>query len=380
MITAMPPRPFTIAVPQDVIDDLHRRLDATRWPEPIPGTGWDYGADVDYIRNLCGYWRHHYDWRLQERRLNQYPQFVCEVDGVDLHFWHVRGKGPAPFPLLLIHGWPGSMFEFHALIDRLTDPAAHGGEARDAFDVVIPALPGFGFGGRPKERGWGISRIAAAFDQLMAGELGYGRYGVQGGDWGGIIASRMGSAHANHVAAIHLNFVIGVPPAEMDDADRAASDRRNAFAAQETGYSNVQGSKPNSLTVAQSDSPAGLAAWVIEKFRTWSDCDGDVEKAFSKDDLITNLMFYWAPNSTASAARIYYEAMRDANAFRSGRVEVPTAVAAFPKEPWAPPRKWAEPRFNIQRWTDMPRGGHFAAMEQPDLLLEDVRTFFRAIR
>ena len=297
-----------------------------------------------------------------------------------LHFWHVRGVGPNPFPLLLIHGWPGSIYEFFDLIGPLSNPAAHGGDERDAFDVVIPALPGFGFGGSPSERGWGISRIAAAFNTLMTKELGYGRYGAQGGDWGGIISAKLGSAHADAVAAIHLNFVIAGPPAEMNDADRAAAEARAAFQAQETGYSNVQGSKPDSLTLAQSDSPAGLAAWIVEKFRTWSDCDGDVERAFTRDQLLTNLMFYWAPNSAASSARIYYEATRDPAAFRYPRVEVPTGVAAFPKEPWRVPRSWAEQRFNITRWTEMPRGGHFAAMEEPDLLISDIRAFFADIR
>lgn len=376
----MTPRPFTIHVPDDVLDDLRRRLANTRWPEPIPGTGWDYGANVDYIRELCEYWRDTYDWRAHEQLLNQHPGFIATVDGVDIHFWHVRGKGPDPFPLLLIHGWPGSIYEFHELVGPLTDPASHGGDAADAFDVVVPALPGFGWSSAPRERGWGITRIAAAFDTVMVRELGYERYGTQGGDWGGIISAKMGSAHTDHVAAIHLNFVIGLPPAEPSDEDRAAIERRNAFQAQETGYSNVQGTKPNSLTVAQSDSPAGLAAWIVEKFRTWSDCDGDVESAFTKDQLITNLMFYWAPNSTASAARIYYEAMRDPGAFRYPKVEVPTAVAVFPKEPWTSPRLWVEPRFNIQRWTEMPRGGHFAAMEQPELLIEDVRAFYRQVR
>jgi microsomal epoxide hydrolase len=376
----MTPRPFSIDVPQAVLDDLKRRLESTRWPEPIPGVGWEYGAAVTYVRELCDYWRTTYDWRKHEAELNRYPQFLCEVDGVDVQFWHVKGKGPKPFPLLLIHGWPGSMVEFHRLMGPLTDPAAQGGDPANAFDVVVPSLPGFGWSGKPRERGWGISRIAAAFDTLMSRALGYGRYGVQGGDWGGIIAAKMGSAHADHVSAIHLNFVIGAPPAEMSEADKAFAAKRTAFRDQETGYSNVQGTKPDSLTVGQTDSPAGLAAWVTEKFRAWSDCGGNVESALSKDTLLTNLMFYWAPNSVASAARIYYEAGRDPGDFRYPKVEVPTGVAIFPAEPWQSPRHWVESRFNIQRWTEMPRGGHFAALEQPDLLVEDVRAFFAGNR
>ena len=374
-------RPFRIDVPQSVLDDLNRRLEATRWPETIPEVGWEYGADPHYIRELCDYWRNSYDWRAHEAGLNEHPGFSCEVDGLDLHFWHVRGERKGAFPLLLIHGWPGSMFEFDRLIEPLTHPSHYGGRAEDAFDVVVPALPGFGFGGKPRERGWGISRIAAAFDSLMAHELGYERYGVQGGDWGGIISSKMGSAHADHVAGVHLNFVFGQPPSPLvTDEDKAVAASSDAFQAAETGYSAVQGTKPLSLAAAQADSPAGLAAWVVEKFRTWSDCDGDVESSFSKDTLLTNLMFYWAPNSVASAAAIYFEARRDPAGFVYGKVEVPTAVAVFPKEPWQALRHWVEPRFNIVRWTRMPRGGHFAALEEPELLVNDVRTFFATVR
>ena len=383
MIDAVPSRPFMIDVPQAVLDDLRHRLAATRWPEPIPGAGWDYGTNIAFIRDLCDYWRDGYDWRDHERKLNRYPGFMAEVDGVDIHFWHVKGRGRHPFPLMLIHGWPGSIFEFYPLLDRLTDPASHGGTADDAFDVVVPALPGFGWSGKPRERGWGITRIARAFDTLMTSELGYPRYGVQGGDWGGIISAKMGSMHAAHLAGVHLNFVtdrIPAPESTSDTAEQAAIEARNAFQARETGYSNVQATKPDSLTVAQTDSPAGLAAWVIEKFRTWSDCGGDVLTAFSKDDLLTNLMFYWAPSSIASAARIYYEATRDPSAFSYPRVEVPTGVAVFPAEPWRVPRRWADPRFNITRWTELEEGGHFAALEQPALLSEEIRAFFATVR
>jgi pimeloyl-ACP methyl ester carboxylesterase len=376
----MRPRPFSIDVPQAVLDDLKRRLESTRWAEQIPGVGWEYGADVIYVRELCDYWRTTYDWRKHEAEVNRYPQFLCEVDGIDIQFWHVKGNGPNAFPLLLIHGWPGSMIEFQRLVGPLTDPAAHGADPDNAFDVVVPSLPGFGWSGKPRERGWGVSRIAAAFNTLMLRALGYRRYGVQGGDWGGIIAAKMGSAYADQVSAIHLNFFIGVPPAEMSETDKAFAAKRAAFRDQETGYSSVQGTKPDSLTVGLTDSPAGLAAWVTEKFRTWSDCGGNLESAFSKDTLLTNLMFYWAPNSVASAARIYYEARRNPVDFRYPKVEVPTGAAIFPAEPWQSPRHWVEPHFNMRRWTQMPCGGHFAALEQPGLLLEDVRAFFASSR
>ena len=367
----MPPRPFQIHVPDADLEDLRGRLRRTRWPQPLDGVGWDYGANIDYVRELCEYWSDSYDWRAQERRLNALPGFMCEVDGVDIHFWHLKSNMPGALPLLLIHGWPGSVIEFEGVIERLRS---------QPFDLVIPALPGFGWSGKPRERGWGISRIASAFNTLMTTELGYARYGVQGGDWGGIISSKMAATYPQAIAGAHLNFVIAPPPAQPSDEDRAAAAQRDLFQAAETGYSNVQGTKPDSLTIAQSDSPAGLAAWVVEKFRTWSDCGGDVQSRFSKDALLTNIMFYWAPNSAASAARIYFEARADPGAFRYAKVEVPTAVAVFPAEPWRVPRSWAEPRFNITRWTEMPRGGHFAAMEEPELLATDIAEFFATVR
>jgi microsomal epoxide hydrolase len=376
----MAPSPSRIAVPDAVLADLRERLARTRWPEAIPDAGWAYGADLDYLRELCDYWRTSYDWRRHEAAINAVPQFTAQVDGVDLRFMHVRGSGRAPFPLLLLHGWPGSIYEFFELLGPLSDPAAHAGDAADAFDLVIPELPGFGFGGRPREPGWGVTRIAAALDTLMHERLGYPAYGVQGGDWGGIIASKLASAHAERVTAIHLNMLVAGPPEEPDERDAAALEHVRVRERDETGYSRVQRSKPDALTVAQSDSPAGLAAWIVEKFRAWSDCDGDVERAFSRDTLLTNLMFYWAPNAAPSAARIYYESVRDRAGRQYPRIEVPTGVASFPKEPWRVPRHWAEPRYTITHWTDMPRGGHFAALEQPELLLADVRAFFRSVR
>jgi epoxide hydrolase len=375
------PRPYAIDVPGAVIEDLKQRLSNTRWPDPIPNTGWDYGADIAYIQELCAYWMDEYDWRKHEAALNAYPQFVSNIDGVDLHYWHVNGRGPNPFPLLLLHGWPGSMFEFHHLIGPLTDPAAHGGDAADSFDVVIPALPGFGFSGHPRERGWGPSRMAAAFNELMVSELGYDRYGTQGGDWGGIITGRMGAVHARHIAGMHLNFVISYRP-EGDDSpeSKAAHAARTDFLAMGAGYQAIQETKPMSLAAAQTDSPAGLAAWIVEKFRSWSDCGGDVENVFTKDQLLTNIMFYWAPNSIASAARIYFEDRVEPGDISQARVEPPVAIAVLPKEIWPSPRAWCETRYNIQRWTEFAKGGHFAAMERPQELLDDLRAFYRGIR
>jgi microsomal epoxide hydrolase len=377
----MPPRPYQIHVPQPVLDDLNQRLANTRWPNTLPGVGWDYGADPAYIRQLCEYWRTSYDWRKHEAALNRYTGFLCEVDGLDIHFWHVKGKGPNAMPLVLVHGWPGSIYEFHHLIDRLTDPAANGGDANDSFDVVIPALPGYGFGGKPTERGWGPSRAAEAFHTLMTRELGYGRYGTQGGDWGAIVTSVIAGRHPEAVIGTHLNMMVAQPPAETTDPDdlvlKAA---RDAFVAGETGYSNLQGTKPTSLAIAQADSPAGIAAWIVEKFRTWSDCGGDIESVYTKDQLLTNIMFYWAPNSMATAANFYYESRRDAGMRSAAKNDVPTANADFPGEIYRARRSWAEARFNIQRWTEFQKGGHFAALEQPEALLGDVRAFFRTLR
>ncbi|EPX64058.1 Epoxide hydrolase [Cystobacter fuscus DSM 2262] len=380
----MTARPHRIHVPDAVLSDLHRRLDATRWPEPLPGGAWERGADVSYVRELCEYWRHRYDWRAHEAALNAFPQFLCEVEGVDLHFLHVRGKGPSALPLVLLHGWPGSIHEFLHLIGPLTDPGAHGGDPQDAFDVIIPSMPGYGFSGKPREPGWSAARIAAAVDRLLVEHLGYPRYAAQGGDWGAVVGTLLGMNHAPHVLGLHLNMVLaGPPPGEEGSAESVrALKELAAWQAAEAGYSHVQGTKPMSLGIAQSDSPAGLAAWIVEKFRTWSDCGGDVERVFSKDWLLTNLMFYWAPNSIASAANLYAELGELGPGLLTTPVKVPTGVAAFPREVAVgrAPRSWVERRYALRRYTEMPRGGHFAAVEQPELFLEDVRAFFRALR
>ncbi len=379
----MAPRPFRLHVSDAVLSDLHRRLDSTRFAEPLPGDPWAAGASVAYVRELCEHWRHRYDWRTHEAALNAHPQFLCEVDGVDLHFWHVRGKGPSPMPLLLVHGWPGSIYEFHHLIAPLTDPAAHGGRAEDACDVVIPALPGYGFSGKPQVPGWDAVRIAAAFDTLMTRHLGYPRYGVQGGDWGSVVGGMLGVDHAEHLVGLHLNMANALPPPGQEHTPEAQAhgQKQASFQFLEAAYSHLQATRPLSLALAQADSPAGLAAWFVEKFRTWSDCDGDVERCFTKDWLCTNLMFYWAPNSIASAANLYREVVGlGISPKMFAPVRAPTGVAAFPKEIIMSPRSWLEARFNLRRYTQMPRGGHFAAVEQPALLLEDVRAFFRELR
>jgi pimeloyl-ACP methyl ester carboxylesterase len=380
-------RPFEIDVPASEWTDLRERLAHTRWPDDWEGVGWSAGADLRYVRELCAYWRDGFDWFAQQRRLNAMPGFRRRIDGVDIHFWHVRSGMPAAVPLLLLHGWPGSMYEFLHLIGPLTDPGAHGGDPVDAFDVVVPSLPGFGFGGKPASGGWGPTRIAEALHTLMHDLLGYSRYAAQGGDWGSAVAQLIAGRHPDDVLGIHLNFVLSALQLPADrlasprtEREREIVHRRRTFADHGSAYAVAQGTVPRSLTLAQADSPAGLAAWIVDKFRSWSDCDGDVERAFTKDQLLTNLMFYWAPNSVASAARLYYEARRDTDYLSPARVEVPTAVVMFPFEIMPALREWVEPWYDLRRWTEMPRGGHFAALEVPDLWLDDVRAFFRTLR
>jgi pimeloyl-ACP methyl ester carboxylesterase len=376
--------PFRIAVPDEVLRDLTSRLQRTRFPQDSPNTGWDYGTDLTYLRRLVAYWRDDFDWRAQERKLNQLPQFTTTIDGLKIHFVHQKSKVANAFPLVLTHGWPGSFFEFTKIIGPLTDPVAHGGRAEDAFDVVAISLPGFGFSGKPQERGYSPEKMGTIIATLMA-RLGYQRYGVQGGDWGGIISRLIALDDEAHVAGLHLNFCTagppqgaaspsdGVPPAEW-----ARYQERQRYMENERAYQQIQGTKPQTLGFALEDSPAGLAAWIVEKFRAWCDCDGNVEAKFSKDDLLTNITLYWVTGTATSSARIYYE--NRVAPPNPRRVTVPTACALFPKEITVPPRKWVEAGNNLVQWTEHDHGGHFAALEQPDLLVEDVRTFFRGLR
>ena len=379
------PEPFKINVADSVLTDLRERLERVRWPGEIPNTAWDYGANLAYIKELVDYWRTHYDWRAHERQLNRWPQFRVTIDGQRIHYIHVRGKGPNPFPLIITHGWPGSIAEFMEILGPLTDPAAHGGDPADAFDVIAPSLPGYGFSDPTHDRQVNIIRIAEWFTVLMNQVLGYTRYGAQGGDWGAMVTSRLGFADAQHVAGIHLNMV-GVAPhpanrQNLSQAEQTFLKSMDKWRGEETGYQNIQGTKPQTLGYALNDSPVGLCAWITEKFRTWSDCDGAVENAHTKDQLLTNIMIYWVTQTINSSTRLYFEERH--HPWRMGKddkITVPTAIALFPKEIATPPREWAERAYNVQRWTPMPAGGHFAAMEQPKLLVEDVRAFFRALR
>lgn len=381
-------RPFTIRVPETTLADLRQRLTHTRWPDELHDVGWDYGSKMAYIKELVEYWYTRFDWRVQERALNALPHFRAQIDGLGIHFIHVRGKGPHPLPLIVTHGWPSTFFEMYKIIPRLTDPARYGGDPADAFDVVVPSMPGYGFSDHPTQRGMHIWRIADLWATLMEG-LGYHRFGAQGGDWGAGVTARLGFAYPSQVVGIHTTSVasgtiapyLGPGSRALSAAEQALLDERAAWFQAEGGYAHLQGTKPQSLAYGLSDSPTGLAAWIVEKFRTWSDCNGDVERRFTKDELLTTVTIYWATQTISSSVRLYYESQHNPWRFQPGeRIQVPCAIALFPKDLSHPPREWGERAYNVQRWTEMPRGGHFAALEEPDLLVEDIRAFFRSLR
>lgn len=374
---------FRIQIEDSILEDLHHRLAQTRFPDQIEDTGWDYGIPVDYLRELVGYWRDTYDWRSEEARLNGFDHFRTAIDGQEIHFIHARSAHPDALPLLIIHGWPGSVVEFLEVIPRLTDPEAYGGRASDAFHVIAPSLPGYGFSEPPRTRGWDVQRIAVAFVELMV-RLGYPTYVAQGGDWGSQVTTRIGGLDPEHCAAIHLNMALGRPPpspgalTEEEQADLAAIKQ---FGDEEAGYSHEQGTKPQTLGVALNDSPAGLLAWIVEKFRTWSDCDGHPENCFTRDQLISNVMLYWVSQTSASSARLYWETKhQDGRTKTPPFVDVPTGVARYPKEVLRWPRSWVDRQYNVVRWSVMDRGGHFPAMEQPELFVDDLREYFRIAR
>ena len=377
--------PFAINVPDSVLMDLKDRLTRARMPDEPDGVGWMLGTNQAYLKQLVDYWRDDFDWREQERRLNRFEQFKATIDGIDIHFIHRRSEEPGAFPLILTHGWPGTFAEFAKVIGPLTDPVSHGGSAEDAFHVVIPSIPGYGFSDRPRQLGY-RERTPAIFAELMA-RLGYERYGAQGGDLGAGISRRLATDHAEHVAGLHLNLCGADPPdpsnptAGVPAAEIALMRERAAFwTEEERGYSHIQGTKPQTLGYGLNDSPVGLAAWIVEKYRSWCDCEGNPETKFSKDELLTTITIYWVTQTATSAARYYYEGRHSVSPPSTQRIEVPTACMAFPKELGFTPRRWLEARYNLRRFTLMPSGGHFAASEEPELFVDDVRAFFRALR
>ncbi len=381
----MTPRPFTIEVPEETLADLRERLARTRWPDEPPGAGWRYGTSLAYMKDLAAYWRERYDWRRHEAILNGFRQFTVQIGGIELHFIHEPGVGPRPLPLLLSHGWPGSVWEFHRILPLLTDPGRFGGDPADAFTVVAPSLPGYGFSFRPNQPRFGVVEIARLFAELMTGVLGYERFGAQGGDWGAFVTARLAADHPERLVGIHLNLL----PLRRDPARPARPSEEEAryleelahWLREETGYQWIQGTRPQTLAYGLADSPAGLAAWIVEKFRNWSDCGGDVERRFSKDELLTNVTIYWVTGTVNASLWPYYARHHGPWPVPDGaRIAVPTGYAEFPREILHPPRAWAERVFDIRRWTTMPAGGHFAALEEPDALAADVRAFFRDLR
>jgi epoxide hydrolase len=391
-------RPFKIAIPQSQLDDLNQRLAATRWPDEMPGVGWSRGAPLGYIKDLAEYWRTSYDWRAAEAQLNQFPQFLTEIDGTQVHFLHVRSPELNAMPLILTHGWPSSVVEFIDVIGPLTNPAAYGGNAADAFHVVIPSMPGHAFSGPTRQLGWDTERIAQAWKSLMR-SLGYDRYLVQGGDWGMPISLRLGLADPEHVAGVHLNMLATFPPANPADqeamgalmAQLSPEDIERAqfagyFAQDGAGWLKIQCTRPQTLAYGLTDSPVGQLAWITEKFKEWSDSTNSPEDAISRDHLLTNVMLYWLTATAGSSAQLYYESEHlDADFFRTWGgpwpLAMPSGVASFPKDAVRAIRPWAEKILpTLTHWTEFDKGGHFAALEQPDLYVGDVRTFARSLR
>jgi pimeloyl-ACP methyl ester carboxylesterase len=379
---------FRIATPESDLTDLKERLERTRWPSEILHSGWSRGTNLSYLRELASYWEHQFDWRLQESRLNQFSHFRAPVQGLRLHFLHEKGKGPRPIPLALIHGWPSSFAEMLKVIPLLTDPGSHGGDPSDSFDVVVPSLPGYGYSDASSDAGMSIWRAADLIHYLMHDVLGYSQYVTSGGDWGAYASTYLASTYAEQIPAIHLSFVPGgiSPPASAtaNPLSRAESDLlalREEWTQREGGYEHLQSTKPQTVAYALTDSPVGLAAWLLEKMVSWSDCNGDVETVFSKDEILTVVSIYWFTRTIDSSIRLYYETSENPWVLPStGRIETPTAISVFPKELSVPPRDWAERIYNVQQWTQLPRGGHFAAAEQPDVLVNDIRRFFRPFR
>jgi pimeloyl-ACP methyl ester carboxylesterase len=375
--------PFRIDVPEADLEDLRQRLRLTRWPDPETVDDWSQGVPLAYLRDLCDYWLDSYDWRACEQSLNRLPQFRTEIDSVPIHFLHITSPQPDAMPLVVTHGWPGSVVEFRKVIGPLTDPVAHGGHAADAFHLVCPSLPGYGFSGKPALAGWGVARIADAWDVLMT-RLGYDRYGAQGGDWGSGVTTALGIRHADHVAGIHLNMVTVRPdPAAMADLteqEKAAVAAFQHYWDTDSGYSKEQSTRPQTIGYGLVDSPAGLCAWILEKFWSWTDCDGDPANALTRDEMLDDIMLYWLPGTGASSARLYWESFGRGLA-GTGTIGVPVGCSVFPKEIFRPSRRWAERAYaDLRYWGEPAKGGHFAAFEQPELFVQEVRAAFRTFR
>ena len=371
--------PFTIAIPDAALEDLRRRLSDARWPDQLPDAGWDYGAEMGYIKELARYWADEYDWRAAEAELNNLDHYTTTIDGQNIHFIHQRSPHPDAYPLVISHGWPGSVVEFLDIIGLLTQPD----DPADAFHVVAPSLPGYGFSGPTSDRGWDAVRTAGAFAQLM-GRLGYERYGAQGGDWGSFISQNIGRADPDHCEAVHVNFLFANAPedgpGELTEAEQAGLARAGLYFTEGAGYMQIQSTKPQTLAYGLTDSAVGQLAWIAEKFLAWTDNDGTIESAVSRDRLLTNISLYWFTATAGSSARMYYEVLRPGAAGITEPLDTPIGVANFPMEIMQAPRRWMEDSYNIVHWSDMAEGGHFAAMEEPEALAQDIRQFFHRFR
>jgi pimeloyl-ACP methyl ester carboxylesterase len=372
--------PFTINISEEQITDLRDRINNTRWAEEECVNDWSQGIPLTYVREIADYWANQYDWRKSEQHLNTFDHYQTNINDLDIHFIHQKSPHPDAYPLIITHGWPGSIIEFHKVIQPLVDPTKHGGKAEDAFHVICPSLPGYGFSGKPSVSGWGVEKIAETWDQLMV-RLGYENYGAQGGDWGAAVTTQIGR-NVGHCDAIHINMPIGRPTPESlqdpTDEEKSALEGLTYYQEWDSGYSKQQSTRPQTLGYGLVDSPVGQMAWIIEKFWSWMDCDGHPENTLTRDELLDNVMLYWLTASGASSARLYWESF---GSFGGGdKVEIPTGVASFPKEIIRSPRRWCEQSYNITHWTTMPKGGHFGAFEQPALFINDLRTFFKTIR
>ena len=374
-------RKFQLEVTDAVLDDLKKRLSMTRWPNKETPEDWSQGIPLGYMQELCDYWQHEYDWRAREERFNRFPQFITEIDGVDIHFIHLPSVHENARPLIITHGWPGSIVEFHKVIEPLADPTAHGGNTEDAFHVVVPSLPGYGFSGKPEVTGWGIEKIADIWGALMA-RLGYDHYFAQGGDWGAMVTTHIGLQDKEHCDAIHLNMPVVIPDAntmaELTPSEQASLMSMKFYQDWDSGYSKQQSTRPQTVGYGLVDSPSGQAAWIIEKFYQWTDCNGHPENAISRDELLDNVMMYWLSKSAASSARLYWESFKNPP---QDEVDIPTGCSIFPKEIVRPSERWIQKRFtNLKYYNELEKGGHFAAFEQPEIFLQEIRTYFRSLR
>ena len=374
--------PFLLNVSDAALSDLRSRLTATRWPDRETVGGWTQGAPLDRVRALCDYWAHNYDWRRCEAKLNAIGQYRTNIDGLGIHFLHARSQNLSAVPVILTHGWPGSVIEFLDVIGPLTDPVAHGGSAHDAFHVIVPSLPGYGFSDKPTTRGWGVPRIAAAWVTLMK-RLGYTRYFAQGGDWGAAVTTAIGALRLPECAGIHLNMPLIFPDGDdlenLTEAEKASMTSMKFYQDHDSGYAKQQGTRPQTLAYGLTDSPAAQAAWIYEKFYAWTDNDGIPESALARDTMLDNIMLYWLPSNAASSSRLYWESM--GTAFKTTPLSLPVGVSIYPKELFRPSRRWAERSFaNIIHWNELAEGGHFAAFEKPELFVAELRKSFRKLR